>query len=770
MVKFKSINSILLLTVNGFIACVLIVSVLWISKNTFNSTLETQKTNMQEFVRSATTSIANYLEESKGLVHVLTQDGIIINAVQGKDINAGKTALKEILTSIPFYYAATVFDTTGKIIFGQHIQASDDNSVKSMFFFQDALAPDKDTPQIHGTVFKSKDGTHLIFPVTGQIKDSQGNLLGGVVLYPDWSSFSINTLDPIKVGENGYGYVMASDGTLIAYPKNKSILLSRDMTQKHNAKTFSMGTGTFDYTFEGREKVMVFDRVPDVHWQVVMTAYHNDLAATALSQRNILIIGGVVVLVLIAAICMLLIRKFVVHPISAILEFTTAIAEGDLKAELHGKYRYEFEMLTDKIKIMVAELKNKLGFAEGVLDGMSLPCAIVDTDLNISWLNPQLAELCRSSKNPDEFIGMPAGRFYFDKDTSQCFDKQAIEEHRLVDVEFTHTFPNNYNCTLRVTAKPFYDIDGRLLGSVTNVIDLTEIRTQQKKIEEQNAKISKAAAEAESISQHLATAAEELSAQVEQANKGAMTQHERMEETATAMNQMNTSVLEVAQNAAQAAKVTEEARLEAEKGASNLTELIRTIDNVQHQSLDLKNSMSKLGDQARDIGNVMNVITDIADQTNLLALNAAIEAARAGEAGRGFAVVADEVRKLAEKTMSATKEVGSAIANIQTVADQNIEATDNTVTTVSDSTKLAVQSGEVLKTIVALMDSAASQVSGIATAAEEQSSTSEQINHSTEEVNQLTRESSDLMAESTKAVQEVARMASELTQVIDVMS
>ena len=257
---------------------------------------------------------------------------------------------------------------------------------------------------------------------------------------------------------------------------------------------------------------------------------------------------------------------------------------------------------------------------------------------------------------------------------------------------------------------------------------------------------------------------------MEQANNGAQTQNERMEEAATAMNQMNASVFEVARNAGQAAQVTENARQEAQSGATNQNILIQTIGQVQQQSLRLKDSMGKLGDQAKGIGNVMNVITDIADQTNLLALNAAIEAARAGEAGRGFAVVADEVRKLAEKTMNATKEVGSAITNIQNVAEQNIQATDDTVTTVTESTTLAEQSGDVLKTIVSLMEDASSQVSGIAAAAEEQSATSEQINRSTEEVNQLTHISSELMTESSKAVQKVAHMAAELTSVIEMMS
>ncbi len=769
MLKIKSINTTLALFIFIFFTCFITASVIWISKNTYDVTLEEQEKNMIHTANFLVTSVKNFINEAKGITKIISKDHSTIDVLTKKDTSAGKAILEDILSSIPYYYAATLFDNSGRIIAGLKPQTPDGGSVQSLSFFENALSPAKEAIQVHNTVFRSKDGSRLLFAVTGQIKDNQGALLGGVVLYPDWSQFTDDLIDPIRVGDNGYGLMMDSKAIVIAHALNKKILLDDNSRFDFNQKVIATKHGKLNYSWDGKDKVMVYHDIPETGWIVSMSAYKDDLAAAAITQRNVLISGGIGAIVLAVSICMLLLRSLVVHPMKTILEYTTAIADGDLKAELKGKFKYEFVELTAKIKIMVAELKNKLGFAEGVLEGMSMPCAIVDKNLNLIWLNHQLSELVRSSQKPEEFFGMPAAKFYFGDAPGEAVDKQAIAEKRLVDVEFTHTFPNNNECTLRVTAVPFYDMDGNLLGSVTNVIDLTEIHNQQQKIVEQNEKISKAAADAESISQHLATAAEELSAQVEQASKGAFTQQERMEETATAMSQMNTSVLEVARNASQAAQVTEDARKEAEHGASNLGLLIQTIGQVQTQSLSLKQSMSNLGEQAQDIGNVMNVITDIADQTNLLALNAAIEAARAGEAGRGFAVVADEVRKLAEKTMDATKEVGSAIANIQSVADQNIKATDNTVNTVTESTKLAEESGQVLKAIVSFMENASSQVSGIATAAEEQSSTSEQINHSTEEVNQLTRESTQLMGESTKAVQEVARMASELTQVIDSM-
>ena len=128
---------------------------------------------------------------------------------------------------------------------------------------------------------------------------------------------------------------------------------------------------------------------------------------------------------------------------------------------------------------------------------------------------------------------------------------------------------------------------------------------------------------------------------------------------------------------------------------------------------------------------------DIADQTNLLALNAAIEAARAGEAGRGFAVVADEVRKLAEKTMSSTTDVGNAIAAIQQSAGQSIQQVEKAVGNISEATEYSNKSGEALKEIVGMVDQTADEVLAIAAASEQQSATSEEINRSVADVNHI---------------------------------
>jgi methyl-accepting chemotaxis protein len=278
-----------------------------------------------------------------------------------------------------------------------------------------------------------------------------------------------------------------------------------------------------------------------------------------------------------------------------------------------------------------------------------------------------------------------------------------------------------------------------------------------------------AAARLEGVVASVSSASEELSAQIEQSSRGSENQAQRVGETATAMEEMNATVLEVAKNASQAAETSDSAKKKAQEGSGVVEQAMREIANVHEQALALKTDMDTLGKQAEGIGQIMNVISDIADQTNLLALNAAIEAARAGEAGRGFAVVADEVRKLAEKTMTATKEVGDAIHGIQQGTKRNIENVERSARSVEEATTLARKSGESLGEIVRLVDMASDQVRSIATASEQQSSASEEINRSIEEISTISAETSQAMGQAAQAVSELAKQAQELQSLIEDM-
>ena len=329
---------------------------------------------------------------------------------------------------------------------------------------------------------------------------------------------------------------------------------------------------------------------------------------------------------------------------------------------------------------------------------------------------------------------------------------------------------------------------GQMVGNLRKLIDEAAQKTGEANTAMEEAKIAqneaeKASREAktkaevmlavadrlEQVSGVVSSASTQLSAQIEQSDRGAAESASRLSEAATAMNEMNATVQEVARNASSASVASAETREKAEAGAQVVEKTVHNIEEVHQLSLTLKKDMTQLNEHAQDITRIMGVILDIADQTNLLALNAAIEAARAGEAGRGFAVVADEVRKLAEKTMSSTNDVGNAIKAIQESTAKSMAGMDNAVERVGEATELANQSGQALREIVATVEATGDQVSAIAAASEEQSAASEEINQSIVQVNDMSRQTAESMAEAAKAVLDLAAQAQGLTELIQEM-
>lgn len=275
-----------------------------------------------------------------------------------------------------------------------------------------------------------------------------------------------------------------------------------------------------------------------------------------------------------------------------------------------------------------------------------------------------------------------------------------------------------------------------------------------------------AARQIESVVEIISSASAQLSAQIRKSEHSAGESARRLQEAATSMNEMNATVLEVARNANTAASASAMTKSKAEAGEQVVQQVVKSIGEVQNLSVQLKDDMAQLNGRAQDISHIMGVISDIADQTNLLALNAAIEAARAGEAGRGFAVVADEVRKLAEKTISSTIDVSNAIRAIQESSDKSMTAVDNAAQRIGQATELANQSGAALKDIVATVEATSDQVQSIAGASEEQSAASEEITKAITEVNDMSSLTAEAMVAAADDVSELAGQARRLTDLI----
>ena len=267
----------------------------------------------------------------------------------------------------------------------------------------------------------------------------------------------------------------------------------------------------------------------------------------------------------------------------------------------------------------------------------------------------------------------------------------------------------------------------------------------------------------------ISSAAVELEAQIGHSADNAVNAARSLQEVASAMTEMTASIQEVARNAARASEMSAKTRENADDGKEKVRLSLESAQALRNLSLTLKHNMGDLQEKTDAISQIMGVISDIADQTNLLALNAAIEAARAGEAGRGFAVVADEVRKLAEKTMISTADVGKATTAIAKSMHESMDAVDSAVAQVEKSTELAAQAEEALEKIVTEAEFSANEIRSIATACEEQSATSESIDQSIQSVNSMATGSTDAMSQCSQAVSELAKQSQELDSLVRTM-
>ncbi len=231
---------------------------------------------------------------------------------------------------------------------------------------------------------------------------------------------------------------------------------------------------------------------------------------------------------------------------------------------------------------------------------------------------------------------------------------------------------------------------------------------------------------------------------------------------ASASEEMSMTSSEIAQNCVSAAKSSEQANNAAIAGETIINETVAVMDRINNIVKDSARTVESLGERSDKIGDIISLIDDIADQTNLLALNAAIEAARAGEQGRGFAVVADEVRKLAERTTAATKQIGATIKAMQTETKQAVVSMEEGVKEVEIGAQDAKKSGTALKDILNQINIVTSEIGQIAVASEQQTATANEIAHNIQKISEVMEETARNVSENADAASQMAGLSAEL--------
>ncbi len=264
----------------------------------------------------------------------------------------------------------------------------------------------------------------------------------------------------------------------------------------------------------------------------------------------------------------------------------------------------------------------------------------------------------------------------------------------------------------------------------------------------------------------LGAAAEELSAVTEEASRGMQQQNDEIEQAATAVNEMTAAVEEVARNAVSTSEASNQSTQAAREGRDRVVETVDAIQTMTHDVQNTSVMIEGLAEQGRDIGKVLDVIRAIAEQTNLLALNAAIEAARAGEAGRGFAVVADEVRALAHRTAQSTQEIEKMVAGIQNGTGEAVSSMQQSNQRTQSTLELARAAGVALEQITQSIHQINERNLVIASASEEQAQVSREVDRNLVNIRDLATQSAAGANQTSAATHELSRLAVDLNAMV----
>lgn len=272
--------------------------------------------------------------------------------------------------------------------------------------------------------------------------------------------------------------------------------------------------------------------------------------------------------------------------------------------------------------------------------------------------------------------------------------------------------------------------------------------------------------EISSASDQLASAAEELGAVTEESTRGLTRQNDEIQQAATAVNEMTAAVEEVARNAVSTSEESKSLATDAANGRGQVDNTVKGIGTMVREITESTGSVTTLAGHVRDISKVLEVIRSIAEQTNLLALNAAIEAARAGEQGRGFAVVADEVRALAHRTQASTVEIEGMIGTVQSGADGAVAAMSKSLATATSTQELAQRAGSALEKITSGVGMINERNMVIASASEEQAQVAREVDRNLVNIQELSAQSAAGANQTSASSQELSRLATSFNTMV----
>ncbi len=666
-------------------------------------------------------------------------------------------------------------------------------------------------PSLKDTYYKNKEDNvkQTVEVAYNILNEFQHKCVNGEMSKSEAQQAALNLIKSLRYNTNDYFWINDLEPRMILHPikpelNGKSLKENKDPNGKYLFNEMvkvvkKNGEGFVSYQWPKPgfsspvDKISFVKLFKDWGWIIGSGIYVNDVETEIASIRNNILI----ILLLITLLTIgfgYFFGKRISKPLKELEDAANSIINGNenIRVQVHGedeigKLAKSFNLMTEKILMQVQHLDNLTG-----------PVMIIDPEFTIQYMNKKGAEVV--GKDQKQLVGL---KCYDQFKTSHCKTDNCVlyramkNDATFIDETISH--PKDAELPILYSGSPIKNREGKIIGALELVTPIKEIKDLQnylsrstnkmmhameqfaegdltiEAIAEKNdddvgkliqgfnkavTKIRQMIVQVSQAAQATAGASAGISSSTEEMAAGTQEQSMQVTEVASAVEEMTRTILENTKNATFAAEAAKIAGSKAKEGGKSVKDTIEGMERISNVVEISSKSILALGNSSNEIGEIVQVIDDIADQTNLLALNAAIEAARAGEQGKGFAVVADEVRKLAEKTTGATKKIAEMIKQIQKDTESAVESMGEGTVEVTKGKDLAYRSGKILEDIITEAEKVNDVINQVAAANEQQSAVAEQISRNIEGMSNVSHESA-------AGIEEIAKSAESLNQLTD---
>jgi methyl-accepting chemotaxis protein len=645
------------------------------------------------------------------------------------------------------------------------------------------------------------------------LKSYQQKVENGQLTLDDAKKQAMNEINTLRYSGKEYYFVYDMNGIVMALGSDPSKMGTNryeTVDQKGNKWVQNMistvksnGEGYVTYYYPKLGQTVALPKTSFVKifepWQCLIgSGVYTDDVEAEINKFEGSVLYPILIAIGFALFLAFLLGKFMSAPIKKLQAAAEIIASGDFSHQIESHSNDEVGKLTEAIKIMANKVIEKSFWYEEILDSIAFPVSVTDMDMNWTFINKAAEKLTNKKRN--EVVGKHCSNWNIDICKTEKCGITCLKKG-----EHTSSFvQSRLGLEFQVDTSYLTNASGKQIGHIEILQDMTKIKTMEKYMGEQASKmlvvmekfaegdltvslpiekdddigklfagfnksvqnIGNLMVNVADVVEAVASASSQISSSSEEMAAGAQEQSSQTTEVAGAIEEMTKTILETTKNSSIAADAAKNAGSIAKEGGNDVSETIQGMNRIAAVVKKSAETVQELGKSSDQIGEIIQVIDDIADQTNLLALNAAIEAARAGEQGRGFAVVADEVRKLAERTTKATKEIASMIKQIQKDTVGAVQSMTEGTKEVERGKLLADKAGESLSQIIKGASDVVDVITQVAAASEEQSSTSEEISKSIEAINNVTRESTSGVQQVASAAEDLNRLTVKLQQLV----